>query len=227
VGITSIPLYRLDEDENPVSLASACWLRFLGRSLLLSVSHATREGQWAAELQFDVGKDKTLIHKFGEQWTAQHLDPSSAMTEDLDFSFTEAPDDFYSIFQERNLTGTIVRETARHEFHSGLDDVPTSDEIYAFSGRIHPAHLTGDIYVSNPTVYPGLKYIRTDGYYHVFQLPVEHPGHDAFRGCSGAPIVDRERRIVGLVCSGCTQTNTVTGIAVHKLATGIREYAEE
>src|SRR3546814_16654161 len=58
-------------------------------------------------------------------------------------------------------------------------------------------------------VYPGLRYERTEGGYHVFQLPVQHPGHDALQGCSGAPILDMERRVVGLVCSGSIDRKSV------------------
>src|SRR3546814_18916949 len=65
-------------------------------------------------------------------------------------------------------------------------------------------------------VYPGLRYERTEGGYHVFQLPVQHPGHDAFQGCSGAPILDMERRVVGLVCSGSIPDNTISCVSLAR-----------
>jgi hypothetical protein len=146
------------------------------------------------------------------------------MSEELDFSFTEVPADFFSMMQERDSTGAILNERLRHEFVTSLEDLPVKDEVYAFTARVHPAKLGKKTDMSASTVYPGLKFRRTDGHYHVFELPVEHPGHETFKGCSGAPIVDRKRRIVALVCSGDMNSNTITGVSVHHIAHAIHAH---
>src|SRR3546814_19908035 len=74
--------------------------------------------------------------------------------------------------------------------------------------------------VCSSDLYPGLRYERTEGGYHVFQLPVQHPGHDAFQGCSGAPILDMERRVVGLVCSGSIPDNTISCVRSEERRVG-------
>jgi hypothetical protein len=224
VSLTSLPLYRLDKEDKPVGVASGCLVNIDGRKLVLSVSHATGSGRWVAEMQFDSALDKTLIHYFGKQWSAQHLDQNTSMSDELDFSFTEVPTDFFSMMQERNSVGEIVKQRLRHEFVTSLEDLPEKDEVYAFTGRVRTAQLDETTYWSEPNVYPGLRYRRTEGCYHVFELPVEHPGHDAFKGCSGAPIVDRKRRIVALVCSGDDDSNTITGVSVHHIARAIHAY---
>ena len=89
VSLTSLPLYRLDKGEKPVGVASGCLVNIGGRKLVLSVSHATGSGRWAAERRLGPSLDKTIIHYFGKQWTVQHLDQSTSMSEELDFSFTE------------------------------------------------------------------------------------------------------------------------------------------
>jgi hypothetical protein len=38
-----------------------------------------------------------------------------------------------------------------------------------------------------------------------FRLPIPHPGHDYFRGCSGAPSIDEAGRIIALVCEGASR----------------------
>ena len=168
--------------------------------------------------------DKTIIHYFGKQWTVQHLDQSTSMSEELDFSFTEVSADFYSLMQERNSVGEIVNQCLRHEFITSLEDLPVKDEVYAFTGRVRFAQLDETTYWSEPNVYPGLTYQRTEGHYHVFELPAKHPGHEAFKGCSGAPIVDRKQRIVALVCSGDIDSNTITGVSVHHIARAIHAH---
>ncbi|HUL13496.1 MAG TPA: hypothetical protein VLU73_15190, partial [Methylococcaceae bacterium] len=192
--------------------------------LILSVSHAISFGRWVAEMRFDPEVDQTLVHHFGKQWTAQRLDQRTSMSEELDFSFTEVPADFFSMMQERDSAGSIVNERPRHEFVTSLADLPVKDEIYAFTARAHPVKRGKTADMSAPAIYPGLKFRRTDGHYHIFELPVEHPGHETFKGCSGAPIVDRKRRIVALVCSGDMNSNTITGVSVHHIAHAIHAH---
>jgi hypothetical protein len=224
VSLTSIPLYRIDEQEKPVGVASACLVNIGGRKLVLSVSHATGTGRWIAEMKRDSALGKTLIHYFGAQWTVQRLYQNNSMPEELDFSFTEVPDEFHPMMQERDSTGMIVNERPRHEFITTLQEAPCVEEAYAFTGRVHSAQLDDLTYWSEPTVYPGLKYLGTEGDYYVFKLPVDHPGHDAFRGCSGAPIVDQKQQVVALVCSGDIESNSITGIAVRHVAEAIHSY---
>lgn len=224
VSRTSLPLYRLDGEDKPVGVASGCLVNVGGRKLVLSVSHATGRGRWVAEMQFDPALDKTVIHYFGKQWGAKRLDQTTLMPEELDFSFTEVPADFFSMMQERNSVGKIVNQRLRHEFITSLEDLPVKDEVYAFSGRVRTAQLDETTYWSEPNVYPGLRYQCTEGHYHVFELPVEHPGHEAFKGCSGSPIVDRKQRIVALVCSGDADSNTIIGVSVHHIAPAIDAY---
>jgi hypothetical protein len=65
-------------------------------------------------------------------------------------------------------------------------------------------------------VYPGLRFIRTEGEFHIFKLPVSHPGHDHFKGCSGAPIVDMNKQVVALVCDGDPATNTIRSVSTSR-----------
>ena len=224
VSLTSIPLYKLDEKGLPCGVASGCLVNIGSRKLILSVSHATGAGHWVAEMYFDSEQQKTVIHHFGDVWSVVHLDTNSSVPEKLDFSFTEVPTDFFSVMQERNSTGRIIAKRPRHEFETTLQDLPNASEIYAFSGRVRPAKLDETTFWSEPTVNPGLKYLRTDGHYNVFKLPVPHPGHEAFEGCSGAPIVDRDGVVVALVCSGDIATATITGASVQRIAGAIQIY---
>jgi hypothetical protein len=66
-------------------------------------------------------------------------------------------------------------------------------------------------------VYPGLQYSHSEQEMHYFKLPVEHPGHEAFHGCSGSPIVDLNRNVVALVVGGDLAINTVRGVAINRV----------
>lgn len=224
VSLTSIPLYKLDENELPCGIASGCLANIGGRKLILSVSHATGKGHWVAEMCFDPEQQRIAVHHFGDVWSVAHLDQNTSMPEKLDFSFTEVPTDFYSVMQVRNSTGKIIAEQPRHEFETTLQNPPDATEVYAFSGLVRTVKLDETTFWSEPTVYPGLKYLHTDGHYHVFKLPVPHPGHEAFKGCSGAPIVDRNGVVVALVCSGEMSAATITGVSMQQITGAIQTY---
>jgi len=61
-----------------------------------------------------------------------------------------------------------------------------------------------------------MTFQRAEGDFYFFKLPSPHPGHESFKGCSGAPIVDSEARVVALVCGGDPATNEIHGIALKK-----------
>ena len=53
-----------------------------------------------------------------------------------------------------------------------------------------------------------MRYLESDGDYHLFELDHDHPGHQEYKGCSGAPILDNEGNLVALVASGAEDSET-------------------
>ena len=80
--------------------------------------------------------------------------------------------------------------------------------------------------LDEPAVYPGLRYIKSEGPFFEFMLPVSHPGHDAFRGCSGAPIVDTKRRLVAIVSYGDYEKDTIYGVSLARYKFALDFYCD-
>ncbi len=53
------------------------------------------------------------------------------------------------------------------------------------------------------------------GDFHAFKLPGEHPGHDYFNGCSGAPIIDVDGNVVALVTEGSISEKRIYGVPIE------------
>jgi len=213
VKVSSLPLRRITANGMPDSVASGCIVNYCGRKFVLSVSHATGNGDnWAAELRHVQGRG-TEIYRFGNINFLREYNITDGSGQDVDFSYSQVPTDFGAWFQVLDQSGAVQSEEPRAEFAFARHE-PDPNQTFAFAGQIRTQILSGDLLASEMVVYPGLRYERTDGGYHVFRLPVPHPGHDAFQGCSGAPILDMERRVVGLVCSGSIADNTITCVSL-------------
>ena len=139
----------------------------------------------------------------------------SGVIRDIDFCYTEVPNDLVSTYRNGTPRG-ITDERARHVFRIDFISTPDPKEIFAFSGQIKPEMHADLALVTEMNVYPGLRYLRTESEFHVFELPVPHLGHDNFKGCSGAPIVDRTKTVVALVCDGDQSTNTIRGVSLAR-----------
>lgn len=49
-----------------------------------------------------------------------------------------------------------------------------------------------------------------------FKMPEKHPGHEWFKGCSGAPIIGEDGKVVSLVSGGCIKNNEIYGNNLSK-----------
>ena len=214
--LSSIPLRKLDDAMMPIGIASGCLIDYLGTRVVLSVFHATRkDDNWAIEVKYEHGKG-TQIYRPGGFHHLGLMQLGSAKIDEVDFSYREVSSDLYSYFQEIDPSGAIFSERTREVFKPDFSVEPTTNEIYGFSGQVMPEmHGTASL-VTEMRVYPGLKFIGTEDPYHIFELPVSLPGHDHFKGCSGAPILDTKGNIVALVCHGDIQRNAIFGISLKK-----------
>lgn len=61
-----------------------------------------------------------------------------------------------------------------------------------------------------------LEFVGSEDDYYKFKLPVKHPGHEYFRGISGAPIIDTNGNTVALVCHGDESENLIYGIMLKQ-----------
>jgi len=145
---------------------------------------------------------------------------------DVDFAYVSVQKDLEVYFQELGDSYEVVSEEARKICKVDFELEPNEDENYGFSGLIK-AKFDGAVLKAEHKIYLNLKYRETVGDFLVFELPMNHPGHEFFQGCSGAPITDTKGNTVALVCSGDIKTNKILGISLKKYQTPIEiEYGE-
>lgn len=213
---TSIPLVHLDAADLPIGAASGCFIDYRGRRFLLSVQHAIERGAsgWVVHLGNNRGDGSTVFALRDFNYVGEIIRGSGSLRP-IDFCYTEVPHDLVSTYRHATPRATMD-ERPRHVFATDLTDVPSAAQIYAFAGQTKAELHGSTALVGDMIVWPGLRYLHSEGEFHIFQLPVKHPGHQEFKGCSGAPIVDVNRTLVAIVCGGDTATNTIRGISVAR-----------
>jgi hypothetical protein len=220
--LSSVPMYRMDDTNGPPQgMASGCLLDYGGKRILLTVSHATKqEGRWAIQLRYEPGKG-TVLHSIGAMNFLQkrYIGLSKRRPELIDLSYASVPSSLQAWRQEiEPITNAIQKELPIRPLVSDLTAKPKFGATYGFCGQVmheweaHP----GQQYLNAQTrIYTGLTYSRTEDDFHYFSLPFAHPGHDHFRGCSGAPMLSETGELVALVCGGVEESGEVYGIALR------------
>jgi hypothetical protein len=104
---------------------------------------------------------------------------------------------------------------------------PNNEIEYGFSGDIKPISMPDlNAFETTQHIYRGLKYSRLENDMHYFKLPEDHPGHEMFKGCSGAPIIGEDGKVVSLVSGGCTINNEIYGCNLQKCIRTLDSFLE-
>ena len=223
--LSSVQLVRLNNQRLPTGIASGCLVDYSGKRVLLTVSHATGDQKnWAIQLRYVPGKG-TETYQLGVMHFLAKSSLSKPKLEDVDFSYVEVPPTALGYRQVIEAPANVVKSETPITVHTAsLEDTPKPDDNFGFCGMVLPTSENhfGQTYIGGELrVYSGLSFLRTENDYHVFSLPFPHPGHEHFKGCSGAPILSSAGSLVALVCWGCEKTNEIWGISVRAYKTPI------
>jgi hypothetical protein len=216
---SSVPLRQLNKERLPVGIASGCLVDYLGKRILLTVSHATgNQENWAIELCYEKNMD-TKVYPLGAMHFLKKFSLDDLDAKDIDFSYVEVPRDLVPYRQDVHLSGDIMNQAQIEVFKPDFMSEPNEKERYGFSGTVMPSiekHPSQTYFNTELKVFHNLTYRGKQEDYYIFELPIQHPGHEHFRGCSGAPIIDTQGNVVALVCNGCQKTNRIYGISLRQ-----------
>ena len=233
--LSSIPLKCLTPEKEIRGYASGCLIDYLGHRLVLSVSHATlKSGLWAIELGCWSG-DRGMkllplpaMNFLGRISTDNLLKAfKEGKLDDLsknivDFSYGIIPKETESLHEQFSDNGQLQWKATRTVFKTTLTEKPETGVKYGFSGHTqleqlpHPTNSQLSVLCATQTICGDLAYLKTEDDVHYFKLPGKHPGHIHFEGCSGAPIIDEQGRVVALVQGGNLDEDTVYGVSLSK-----------
>lgn len=212
---SSAQLIEVDNQNHPIRIASGCIVSYKMKRFLLTVRHAaSNNGNWAIELEYDEARGMKL-YRLGAMNYLKKLTLPKGYSEDIDFAYVEIPNDLNVYRQFLSPQGITLSQEIVHTYSGDFNTLPENEENYAFSGCVLPDISPNPYKIDRPFLnrefrcYEGLKFIRKDGDFFVCKLPYKHPGHKYFQGCSGASVIDSKNELIGLVCSGSSETGEI------------------
>jgi len=216
---TSIPLLQLGDRDDVLDTASGALVDHMGHRFVVSVEHTVKRDSagWAIAIQ---QSEKGLeFYRPNAFVYVGEFKRSTSTLRHLDLCLAQVQRDLETWYEHRTPRGLFDRRP-HHIFERSSMAQPDKNAVYAFSGRIRSERHGRDAIVTEMVAYPGLKFTHSDGEVMHFSLSVAHPGQDFFEGCSGSPIVDKNRRVVGLVTGGDIAKNSIQGIALDRCFPG-------
>jgi hypothetical protein len=229
--VSSVALAKINETNLPEGFASGCLMDYHGHRLLLTVAHAAHEGPpLALALGWDPALRRVKLWRFGGLNFLARAQLSTGMKleemklNEVDFAYVDVPFEHEPRLEKIDAqTGNIVESRACTIWPASAIAEPQAGVRYGFAGHTKPSledHtlIAADVkfcFTELRVCFP-LSFVEQREDLFAFRLPVEHPGHEYFRGCSGAPIVDEEGRVVALVCEGSLEDSIIYGISLRR-----------
>jgi len=200
----------------PVAFGSGFTINYLDKTLFISVSHVTaREGLTTfleTNIPFDP-KDGPILKTVDGICNFDLFNTAGVQTPEelkellkngkrkrLDISFAEyIPNDIPLLQEEIDLGAFKVPFCEKLTLEMSYIAVPDEEERYGFYGQIK-SQYSGMNLKRTPTLKHSLKYHGTRDDFYIFLSPEVIKTKKSFAGCSGAPILDSQQRLVAIAC---------------------------
>lgn len=228
IKYSTVQLRKIDDNGNPCNFGSGFLFDFKHHRFLLTVFHVTeKSSKWCAQIKFNEEVQKVEVLFLNQFCFIGDFCDENKSIKDVEFSFHPVRSDFTWYFHNRNWAGNTIEYRERPIFT--VDDIvePSKDIYYAFSGDIRPTLIPDqNAFETTQHIYHGLKYDRFENDMHYFKMPENHPGHEWFEGCSGAPIIGEDGKIVSMVSGGCTGNHEIYGNNIQKCIRTLDNFIE-
>jgi hypothetical protein len=211
--LATISLVQLDQELRPINHASACLVNYREHLFVLTVSHATgNQGNWAIEVKYVPGKGVELFQLgamgFLEGYRIKH---NKLKSHKIDFSYKLLSQPPAPRYQIMSTTGVILEDEPKYILPSDLTLTPEPSGQYGFWGCTRQSFDSHNLVIT-PKLEGGMTYQKTEGDMFFFKTSHPYKSYKEYRGCSGAPILTSDGRLVSLVVEGDKKKTGIYGL---------------
>jgi hypothetical protein len=206
--LSCVQLRQLDELSMPINHASGVIVNYCNKKVLLSVFHATRDfSNWALEIKTDFAIG-TQLKWLGLLGTAVVGNTTHDEIKRIDFSYTTLPEDIKTFHQVIEPETNTVYEHERLILDIDFNVKPSANKKYSFFGQTE-INNNGNVINSTGKLITEMDFVEEKEQFYVFKLPFKHPGHQFFKGASGAPILDNDGNLISIVSRGENEQDVI------------------
>lgn len=217
----------------PTGFGSGCIANYKDVLYFLTVAHvADFDGEQACIATYNMHDKGQDLFCMGAMWyfdlykIPKNLQPDKVSTleqllhcfdEKLDIAFCRVPLPMTQplLQPEWNFGFCKIDKGEKAFLNLEYSTVPVKGKLYGFSGQINQS-VSGNVIKGEPTLKLDLEYINTVKYYHVFKAMQVIKRKEEYEGCSGAPILDEDGRLVGLATSVKVGTPWVYAFSIER-----------
>ncbi len=211
--LASIQVLVADKnDPKPVGFGSGCILNHRGRFFLVSVRHVTDDGDLTTYLETNQPSNEqgTPVQPIGGlcYFDLINIDDIKRVTElnyllqdgePLDITFAEIKHHINLLQPAMDFGAFKVEKGEKIVLATDKIATPDKKRKYGFFGRTKldykGIYLTGE-----NTLNTNLKYSSTIKDFHILLAQKVIIDKNNYEGCSGAPVLDNEGYLIGIVC---------------------------
>lgn len=229
---SSLHVVMLGSDKMPRGYGSGCIVKYRMRNYLLSVAHVTD----VANLSVCIETNEALVNNNSPLYCVgamsyfdqYQIDPEllkrglsiedvlqRAQGKTLDITFCNINEELKLVQKEWDFGSFKIEEGEK--IYLDLDQAvqPEKGKLYGFFGRVKQG-LSGMVLRMQVTAKINLEYSGDQKEFHKFLVPELITDEEDYQGCSGAPILDEDGKLVGLAQSIFTGTKVVMAFSIKK-----------
>jgi hypothetical protein len=219
--LRTIPLRQAGQGISPYH-GAGCMAIIKGKKCFLTVHHLFREKHaktnkkipWAIEVVYSPKHKETLQYELGNTQWESPLRSGKSKFDYYDFATEILPDDFkptWTHFDKSNGNLIFTKDRLPVSLQYKL---PSKRDIFGFAGH---SNFEGDgnvLIPNNDVLESNMRFVQKKGHFYIFNLANKHKGHEYYKGCSGAPIMDSAGEVYALVAGGNIRKNQIYGISL-------------
>lgn len=213
--------------KEPLAFGSGCLVQYKERNFLLSVAHVTDINGLATCIETNQPQmeGKTPLYSVGAMCFFDQYktdipvqifsvkDLFNNLQETLEVTFCEIKEDIQLLQPEWDFKAFKIDTGEKIILNLEVAGEPDPDKLFGFCGRVRQK-LRGSRLNLQPTMKLDLKYGGKKGRFYYFLAPEIIKDKEDYQGCSGAPILDEDGRLVALASKVMTNTKLIYGFSI-------------
>lgn len=215
--LSSIPVRHLDDNNRPDAHASGTIVNYRGKNFFLTVTHVVEEENWVFEYRFDFSRNGMIVQPLPNiNFIVLRGNISVPFKiEEVDFAWIAINPELQPYYPVADSNFKIIGEVPR--IINNIDECIRIEKVkkYGFASMTCNDLIGSNLNEFQQTVFP-MEYLYDEDGFKVFGFEPKQTEEFYFEASSGAPIIDSEGKLVGLISGGKLSEKLIYGVSIEE-----------